>query len=215
MRKKQYVKMLAVTMMLAAGMITGCGNDSETSEPEQVTEASTEETAEDVTEETEETEETETTTDEAETEGKNDLIGTFTAKTLEGEDADQEIFAKAEVTMVNIWGTFCGPCISEMPDLGELNKEYADQGFQIVGIISDVNKPGDETAQEIVEKTGADYTHLVASADLTQKLLSRVQAVPTTVFLDSNGNQIGEAYAGAKPKAKWAAIIEELLENKE
>lgn len=142
------------------------------------------------------------------------MFGEFTSQTLNGEEVSQEIFAGAELTMVNIWATYCGPCIVEMPDLGELNREYAEHGVQVVGIVSDKTEAQDETALEIVEKTGADYTHIVLSMELYPKL-SNVQAVPTTVFVDREGRQVGKVYAGAKSKEKWAEIIDSLLKEVE
>lgn len=139
------------------------------------------------------------------------LFGSFYAQTLDGGDTTEEIFAQADLTMVNIWATFCGPCINEMPDLGELNREYKDKGFQIMGLISDVNMPGDETALQIVEETQADYTHMVASLDLQGGILKYVSVVPTTVFVDKEGNQVGDVYSGSRDKESWAEIIDALL----
>ena len=106
------------------------------------------------------------------------VFGEFTSYTQQGEEVSQEIFSQADLTMVNIWGTFCTPCISEMPDLGELAQEYADQGLAIVGIISDVQNAGDETAQEIIDATGADYTHIVLSQELYEKRLTICRDCP-------------------------------------
>ena len=102
-----------------------------------------------------------------------------------------------------------------MPDLGELSREYADKGFQMVGIISDVSQPEDETALEIVDKTEADYTHLVIpdDANMQYRILRNAQVVPTTIFLDKNGNQVGETYPGAKSKKQWIAVIDKMLEK--
>ena len=146
---------------------------------------------------------------------KNEIFGEFKTKTLDGKDVNQDIFAEADLTMVNIWGTFCGPCIREMPDLGELSREYADKGFRMVGIISDVSQPEDETALEIVDKTEADYTHLVIpdDANMQYRILRNAQVVPTTIFLDKNGNQVGETYPGAKSKKQWIAVIDKMLEK--
>ena len=51
----------------------------------------------------------------------------FTAQDLDGNPVDESIFQGYDVTMINLWGTFCGPCLQEMPDLGELADEY---GFE-------------------------------------------------------------------------------------
>lgn len=143
------------------------------------------------------------------------LFGEFETMTLEGDKADQEIFAEADLSMVNIWATYCGPCIREMPDLGTLSREYEEKGVQIIGMIADVAEAGDEDAEAIVEYTQADYTHLIMSADLLQSYMSQVQVVPTTVFVDKEGRQVGEVYAGSRTEEEWAEIIEELLQELE
>lgn len=141
------------------------------------------------------------------------VFGDFTSWSLDGTEVTQDIFAEADLTMVNIWGTFCGPCIDEMPELGELSREYEGKGVQIVGMLCDVYEPGGEKAEkalEIIGATKADYTHIVASDDLLRGTLGTVQAVPTTVFLDKEGKQVGQAYAGAADKETWKKRIDEL-----
>lgn len=149
------------------------------------------------------------------------ILSRFTATDLSGSEVDQSIFEDYDLTMVNIWGTFCGPCIKEMPALGEISKEYAEAGkrFQIVGIVSDLlDQNGNvsdallDSAKEIVSVSDANFTHLVPSASL-YPLLSQVTAVPTTLFVDRDGNQVGYAQLGAHTKADWIKIIDGLLEE--
>lgn len=146
------------------------------------------------------------------------VLSSFTAQDLSGNEVDQSIFAGHKLTMVNIWATFCGPCLSEMPELGEIHAQYADKGVQVVGIVTDVlNQDGSyneaqiATARDAVSLTGADYLHLLPSPDLIVNKLQFVTAVPETIFVDSQGNQVGESYLGAKSKDQWTAIIDELL----
>ena len=141
------------------------------------------------------------------------MFGEFETITLEGEEVSQEIFAEADLNMVNIWATYCGPCIREMPDLGTISREYAEQGFQIIGIISDVAEAKDEDAEAIVSYTQADYTHLLLSWDLLQNYVGQVQVVPTTVFVDGEGKQVGEVYAGSRTEEEWKEIIDGLLQE--
>lgn len=149
-------------------------------------------------------------------ETEDGMFGAFEAWTLSGEEKDQDLFADGELNMINIWATYCGPCIQEMPGLGELAGAYEGQGLQIIGIISDVmEKDSDaaEAARLIIEETKADYTHLMLSEDLYYGYLQDVQAVPTTVFVDGEGNQVGETYVGSRDKEEWSQIIDELLEE--
>ena len=148
------------------------------------------------------------------------VFGTFTTKQLDGTNADQTIFAANKLTMVNIWGTYCGPCLYEMPYLGELAAEYADKGFGIVGIPvniaafdGSVNASLFQEAKDIVTETGANYPHLVPSREMIINKLQNVMYVPETVFVDSEGKQVGESVVGAHSKDEWIAIIDGLLEN--
>lgn len=145
------------------------------------------------------------------------ILSQFSAQDLEGNSFDQTMLQDHTLTMVNVWATFCTPCINEMPDLGTLAQEYQDQGVQIVGLVSDVltmdgslDQDQMELAREIVASTSADYTHLVPSEDL-YFLLGQISSVPTTFFVDENGAQVGGTYVGSKDKEQWQEIIDQLL----
>lgn len=188
------IKFLLITMMILA--LTACGKSSVEEKDKVENEVTAEEAADGTTSENTE---------------PVKLFGTFTSQTLDGEEVTDAIFAEADLTMVNIWGTFCGPCINEMPDLGEISRKYADRGFQIVGLLSDVTEPEDATALEIVDQTKADYRHLIASEDLINNVLQYVSAVPTTAFVDKDGNMVGEIYSGSRSKEAWELIINQYL----
>lgn len=150
---------------------------------------------------------------------ENPLLADFTATDLEGNEVTEDILDGYALTMVNVWATFCGPCITEMPELGELAAEYRDKGVQIVGMVSDTMASDGSTdpeqvalAQEIVAQTRADYLHFIPGEDL-YGLLYQITSVPTTFFVDADGNQVGYAYLGAKDKAGWQAVIDQMLEE--
>ncbi|MDR1834970.1 MAG: TlpA family protein disulfide reductase [Fusobacteriaceae bacterium] len=141
----------------------------------------------------------------------------FTAVDLAGKTVTQAVFKENKVTMINVWGTFCGPCINEMPHLGEISREYAGKGFGIVGIVVDVlNNNGTfdqgtvRKARQIVDKTKASYVHVLPSGEMLG-YLSNVQYIPDTVFVDSEGNILGEHLIGSKSKAAWKTIIDKIL----
>lgn len=144
------------------------------------------------------------------------LFGDFSAKDTKGNTVTNSIFSKADVTMVNIWASYCNPCAEEMPDLAALDGEYSN--FQVVGIILDAaDKKGNvdnaalADAKDVISRTGANYTHIIPSASMFSAYLGKVSSVPTTVFLNSEGEIIGSAYTGSKSKAQWKKIIEEKL----
>lgn len=145
---------------------------------------------------------------------KSGTWSSFRAADINGVPVDESIFAGHRLSMINVWATFCGPCLSEMPDLGKLSAELASSGVQIIGVVADaLNSDGSVSqsqvaqARKLAEKTGAAYTHLLPSADLLKAGISGVSSVPTTIFVDEKGNQVGKAYVGSRSAADWKNII--------
>lgn len=139
---------------------------------------------------------------------------------LDGNPVSGDIFSRNTVTMVNIWGSFCGPCINEMPLLQSLHTDYAAQGFAIVGLLGDAvdgngNRDADtiDLGKSILESSGVTYTNIAMSADLLYELEKHfpLEYYPTTIFVDSSGNIIGETVIGAVPENEYRTQIEAAL----
>ncbi|NLM05172.1 MAG: TlpA family protein disulfide reductase [Clostridiales bacterium] len=148
-----------------------------------------------------------------------DNIGTIDGITLDDIEVNNDIIKENDLTMINIWATFCPPCIEEMPDLGEINREYDNEGkkFAIIGVVTDVadmagniNEDTLELANEIIELTGADYTHIIPGDEFIKSYLYKVSVIPTTVFVNNEG-EILKTVVGANTKAKWIDIIDEVM----
>ena len=137
----------------------------------------------------------------------------FETTDLEGNVVSSDIFSQSKLTMLNVWATYCNPCLSEMPGLGELAAEYDAEEFQIIGIVSDVLVGEDqELLESLVQQTGANYTHLLLNESIYYALLTDVSAVPTTFFLDENGTVL-DTVVGAMQKSAWEDKINGLLEK--
>lgn len=140
----------------------------------------------------------------------------FEAVTIDGTAVSADLFSEARLTMVNVWATYCNPCLSEMPGLGELAGAYNPEDFQLIGIISDVPEGAEEKAlnhaSDLVEQTGADYPHLLLNESLYRALLTEVSAVPTTYFINEEG-EILDIVTGAMEKSAWEEKIDALLEK--
>jgi len=154
--------------------------------------------------------------------GSGSGLTSFQTKDIYGEVKDQTIFKDYELTMVNVWGTFCGPCLDEMPDLGKIHREYEPKGVNIVGIVVDVQDQNLEViddqvelAKEIAEGTGANYTHLIVSQDMIDAVLNQFDAIPSSFFVDSDGNIVSEFYIGSRSKEDWVNLFEANIQNKE
>lgn len=140
----------------------------------------------------------------------------FEGQDLDGNTISQDLCAESKLTMINVWATYCNPCLKEMPELGELAQEYDKADFQLIGIVSDVVEGQDEEAAayatELVEKTGASYPHMLLNESLYLGLLADVSAVPTTFFLNEKG-EILDVVVGAMDKTHWKEKIDGLLKD--
>ena len=224
---KKSVALLLTLVLLLFGCFTACTKDT--------TDASSSFKAE-TTDETKKDEQTETpgegsttqkiaevnTTRDASGQSKLGGFKSFRGKTLDGEDADVSVFKNAKLTVVNVWGTFCSPCIEELPYLGEIAAEYEKKGVQIIGIVGDaytssmeLDSAVVEDAKGIVKDTGAKYMHIVPDEEFFVELVTNMTAFPTTYFLDSDGNFVGQAVVGALDKGSWEAKLDSVLSSME
>lgn len=146
-------------------------------------------------------------------------LGEFSLQDITGKTYTQEMFQDVKLTMINVFTTWCTPCINEIPDLEKLHKEMADQGVNVVGIVLDAAGTEGSQKEEILEKakllaerTGVSYPFLIPEADTFNGRLSGITAVPETFFVDHNGNITGSTYSGSHSLEDWKSIVNEELD---
>ena len=165
--KMQFGKILSAGILAVGIIFTGCGDDS--ADNSMVVQASAEK------------------------------FPQFSTVNLSNETVTNSIFAQKKITVVNIWGTFCPPCIEEMPELGEWSDNMPADA-QIIGLVCDVENFDDsqtiDAAKKILREANANFVNILPDENL-KKYLETVDAVPTTIFIDAQGNMIGEPVVGA------------------
>lgn len=141
----------------------------------------------------------------------------FTAKDLDGNEQSEQIFKNSKLTVLNIWGTFCKPCVEEMPELGKLSDEYKDKGVQVVGIVADTVdadfNPMDDmitTAKDMLKTIDVNYVNLLPSKELAEIYLKDIQAFPKTLILDSEGKILREISGSRNLEGFQKEVDEEL-----
>lgn len=122
---------------------------------------------------------------------------TFQTTTLDGEKATNEIFSDYDITVVHVWGTYCGPCIEEMPEVASYYLELP-ANINMVGLLVDVYdgiETNEEAAWEILNDAGAEFMNLRTS-DTLYDILGQIQFVPTSFLVDKEGHLIGSLLEG-------------------
>lgn len=140
-------------------------------------------------------------------------LTSFSTIDMQGNPVTQDIFAGYDLTMVNIWATWCGYCIQEMPELAAL-KDMLPDNVNLITICDDALSEPELTLQ-ILSQSGANFQTLVAVPDMYEQLLGQVYAFPSTYFLDSSGMPVGEPITGVPSLDDTAqtyySIIQEVL----
>ena len=140
---------------------------------------------------------------------------------LEQNEVNKDIFKENDLTMINTWATWCSPCVGELPELEEVNKELLAEGKKVAvkGMVIEsegIIKPGlsDKErgkVEKVLKETGVTYQQLLVSEDLANTVLSSQSVFPTTYFVDKEGNLVGEPVTGSRDKDDWKKIIDEKL----
>jgi thiol-disulfide isomerase/thioredoxin len=144
--------------------------------------------------------------------GAAEVFPAFSSQSSTGEKVTDAVFAGAKLTMVNIWATWCPPCRAEMPDLGALGRSMP-KGSQLVGIILDAGESGAiADAEKILTKANSGFLQILPVQAMTP-VLDRIDAIPTTIFVNSRGGIVGEPIVGSRSEKEYRAAIEKLLES--
>ena len=192
--KNRWIKLSSV-LLIAVMLTAGCGKDSNDTALENRSETDSESSGiENSMEESNSVEESA-----APEQDSGSAMPAFTAEDLDGNTVTESIFSDKDLTVMNIWGTFCGPCIREMPELGAWAKDMP-ENVQLIGLVIDI--AGDEDTEHhdlavsIMQNADADFTQIVANQDFAD-ILKDVYGVPTTMFVDKDGNIVGDPIIGA------------------
>ncbi|MBE6725873.1 MAG: TlpA family protein disulfide reductase [Ruminococcaceae bacterium] len=124
----------------------------------------------------------------------------------------EDVFSGNEITVVNVWASWCPPCQAELPDLADLHTRLGEKNCGVIGILYDA---GDGTGLEDgiahMESAGVNYPVLIPDADLYTAF--PLYAFPTTYFVDSTGQIVGDSVVGANVPG-YESAVNDLLAGK-
>jgi thiol-disulfide isomerase/thioredoxin len=110
--------------------------------------------------------------------------------------------------VLNFWGTWCPPCVKEMPELDQFQRQFGPQGWRVVGLA--VDNPS--AVREFLARSPVSYTIGLAGfegSDLTRKLGNAQGGLPYTVVFNRRG-EVAHRKAGQTSLQEltgWARTI--------
>ena len=133
----------------------------------------------------------------------------YAVATLAGDTVRVGPAAKAPLTLVNVWATWCGPCKEEFPELEAIHRAYRSRGLRVVGVSIDHGDDG--AVREFVQAEGATFT-IARDPDGTVRDAFMSLGVPESYLIAPDGTLLWRGI-GAIPKGAPAlrAEIEQAL----
>lgn len=126
----------------------------------------------------------------------------FSTTDLDGNPVSSaELFSQNEITLLNLWTSWCGPCIGELEDLQALHVELQEKGCGVMGMLLDDDL---ETARQLIKENGVAYPVLLGPEGLEDFL--PVESVPTTLLVGRDGTVLAAPIEGAYMEKYIAAL---------
>ena len=135
----------------------------------------------------------------------------FELQTVEGATVKLADYSE-KMLIVDFWGTWCAPCIKEIPHFNRLQKEFKQQ-LAIVGIANEMRDDPAEAKERITKflaKRDVDYTIVLSTQDVLDQV--EINSYPTTLFIDTAGRVRFKA-DGYHDYQKLRLIIELLMDK--
>lgn len=131
----------------------------------------------------------------------SDAVRQTTLKTVDGKSLKLSDFSN-KVVVINIWATWCGPCVLEMPRLSKMNREYKSRGVVFLGLATTYNEHYDlKHVRHYLRVQKINYKSIWDDGTLTRPLVEAVHGlsvIPQT-FVISKGGHIVKHFQGFSP----------------
>ena len=129
--------------------------------------------------------------------------------------SSEELFARHEITMLNLWAAWCGPCVGELSELNEVNDRLAQMDGAVVGLLNDDRSQKNlDTVKLLLDENNAGYLNILAPENMNEIIVQG--SFPMTVFVDRDGVIVGRTLVGTVSKKYivdyYLSAAEEALE---
>ena len=107
---------------------------------------------------------------------------------------------RGRAVLVNLWATWCAPCLKELPSLDALEGELGGRRFEVVAIAADPRGP--EAAQEFLDRLEIENLKLYADPNLRfASSIGGANVLPVSILYDPKGQEVGRLIG----EADWAS----------
>jgi peroxiredoxin len=130
----------------------------------------------------------------------------FALMTLDGKTMKLSDF-RGKAVLLNFWATWCEPCKIEMPWFIDLQKKYASQGLQVLGVAMDDAGPGEISS--FAQKMGVNYPVLLGKEEVGAEY-GGIEYLPSTFYINRDGKILDHVF-GLVSKSEIETDIQKAL----
>lgn len=102
---------------------------------------------------------------------------------------------KGRIVLLNLWATWCGPCVEEMPALDRLQARRGGRDFAVVAL--SVDRQGRSLVEPFLEKLGVRNLAMYLDTGNAAMRALNIRGLPTTLLIDRDGREIGRMEGSA------------------
>lgn len=114
--------------------------------------------------------------------------------TLNGEERTSASL-RGQFVLLNIWATWCSPCLKELPSLDRLQAQLGSKKFSVVALAQD--RAGSVAVEPFLERLGIRNLEVFTDNSATSGALIGAYVLPTTILLDPEGREVGRVVGSA------------------
>ncbi len=124
---------------------------------------------------------------------------------------------KGKVVLVNLWATWCVPCVQELPEIDLLQKRYKDQGLEVLAVSFDKASILESRVRPFFAKTAPNLVSYLQAEDDQFDFVSIFDpewlgGLPTTFFIDRDG-ELADSFVGKLKYQDMESRVLKLLEQ--
>ncbi len=121
---------------------------------------------------------------------------------------------KGQLLVVNLWATWCVPCIKEMPALDRLQEKLGPRGLKVIAVNQDVK--GYAAAKGFMDKTGLKNLEIFTDEKSAISSRWKVPGLPASFVMTPDGQEIARLFGAAEwDSAEMTGFLEQFLPAQE